>query len=280
MSPARRSGRRSPSRWVRPPSISIVHGRVAGEGDPGGPAADVEEPPAVADRDQAAARPDLGQRPDEPGPDELAGLAEPVEGEPRRAALDHHPRLLAEGRRVHRQPRCPGDEDEPPGGRLAERRDIGVADEPATDGRAGAHGLRLERRGDPGEVDVERGPLGRRPAAEELRGRPEERRVLGRDGDRPVWVDAHDEPAPVIRVGLAPDDPPPLEPIEDARDRAARQPGQLGQPRRGDLVLADRELEALEVRRVDPDPFRDGLVEDDGAGDQAPPGFAGIGSRC
>ena len=131
-----------------------------------------------------------------------------------------------------------------------------------------------------GQVVGECRPLFGRPASQQLGGRGQERLIERGDLGRPVRVDAYDDPPPVVRVGLAPNDPSSLEAVEDARDRAAREPGQLGEPGRGDLGFADGELETLEVGGIDPEALGDGFVEDKGSGHDPPPQLpriAGIG---
>ena len=106
----------------------------------------------------------------------------------------------------------------------------------------------------------------------------DDRRVLRLELREPLGVDADEQAPPVGRVRLAAHEAGPLEPIEDAGHRAAREVAQLGQARRGHLRLAGRELEAAQVGRVDAEAGCHDLVRPDRLGDQPAQGVRG-GSR-
>ena len=77
------------------------------------------------------------------------------------------------------------------------------------------------------------------------------------------------QPPPIGRVGLAPDEARPLEPVEDAGDGAGRQAGQLSQARRLQPGLGRCEDQTAQIRGVDAEPLGDRLVGGDRSGDQS-----------
>ena len=92
--------------------------------------------------------------------------------------------------------------------------------------------------------------------------RPDQRPERGPDLAQPgPRVQRDDHPAPVLRVALPPDEAPLLQPVEHPGDRRRGQPGRPGQLARRHRPGQRHDVQAVQVRHVDPDPLRRHLPE-------------------
>ena len=97
---------------------------------------------------------------------------------------------------------------------------------------------------------------------------PDERR-------QPLGPERQDDPAAVGGVGLAADEPGPLQPIHQAGHRAAGEPGRLGELAGRLRPAALQEREDGEVGAVQPQPLGHDLAEEVGRLAQRPQGEEG-----
>ena len=211
-------------------------------------AAGVDDAAAVAHRDGPVAGAHLRRRPDEGSADELSVGLRVAELEPCRGGLRDHPHLLPERRSPEIQARSPGVEYEPGARHVTDGDAIGVIDDAAIGLHPESIRLAGEGIGERRQVRVAVAGDSGAHLGGGGHGPRDDRGVLRLELGALSRVDADKEPAAVVRIRLAADEPRPLESVEHAGHRAAREVAELRKPRRRHLRLAARRARGIAGR--------------------------------
>jgi len=153
-------------------------------------------------------------------------------------------------------------------GQPTERCCVRVSDQAAARRDTQSRGLLLQRPGKGFEVGRELDTRRRIEDHRHLSGASDQWLVVVPDLAEAARYELHTETSTIVRIGLSPDEPGPLEPIKNARDRPGGEACELGQTGGCQARFEGGQVETAQVGRVDPETIGDGLVRGHRSGDQ------------